>query len=57
MKIPLKERAKQFLMENKYSVIPVGANKIPLVPWTEYQHRFPTIAEIDAWWEKYRSSL
>jgi len=53
MNLPLRERAKMFLIENKYSVFPTGKNKIPLVPWIEYQNRFPTIEEIDAWWDKF----
>ena len=53
MKLPMKEQAKMFVMENKYSVFPTGKNKIPLVPWVQFQHRFPTIEEIDAWWDQF----
>ena len=57
MPLPMKEVAKMLLMENKYSIIPVGPNKIPLVPWTEYQHRFPSVEEIDAWWDKFPMAM
>lgn len=49
----LKEIAIDFLTKNKVSVIPVGPDKIPLISWKEYQTRFPTVEEINAWWEKY----
>lgn len=53
MSIPLKERAKMFVFENKYSVFPTGKNKIPLVPWIQFQKRFPTEQEIEDWWTKW----
>ena len=31
------------------SIIP-QKNKIPLVPWTDYQRRHPTEDEIKKWW-------
>jgi archaellum biogenesis ATPase FlaH len=31
-------------------VIPVGADKRPLVSWKEYQSRFPTPEELVGWW-------
>lgn len=44
--------ALQYLSKGK-SVIPVGVNKIPLVPWKEYQSRLPTEQEVTAWWKEY----
>jgi len=35
-----------------YSVIP-QKNKRPLIPWTEFQTRFPTEDEIRKWWTEY----
>ena len=35
------------------SVIPAGNDKIPLIPWKEYQNRLPTEIEIKDWWKKY----
>lgn len=35
-----------------FSVIPVGANKIPLIGWKEFQSRRATPEEILAWWKK-----
>jgi len=52
-KINLKQTAIDLLTKNKVSVIPVGPDKIPLIPWKEYQTRFATIDEINSWWEKY----
>ncbi len=35
------------------SIIPVGANKRPLIDWKEYQNRLATIDEINAWWKQF----
>jgi putative DNA primase/helicase len=35
------------------SLIPVGKDKKPLIPWKEYQSRCATDDEIDAWKERY----
>lgn len=43
----------KYLTECKYSVIPVGKDKKPLVKWQEYQKRLPTEQEILEWWTKY----
>jgi hypothetical protein len=34
-------------------VLPVGANKRPLVEWKEYQKRLPTRAEVEAWFTEF----
>jgi hypothetical protein len=36
-----------------WSVIPVGANKRPLIPWKEYQQRRATKDEIAIWWAEH----
>lgn len=36
-----------------WPIVPVGRNKIPLVPWKEYQNRLPTVKEINQWLEKW----
>ncbi|MBF0594599.1 MAG: bifunctional DNA primase/polymerase [Candidatus Omnitrophica bacterium] len=36
-----------------WSIVPVGRNKIPFVPWKEYQQRLPSVQEIDEWLEKW----
>lgn len=41
------------LVDKKISVIPVGKNKIPLIPWKEFQSRYATHEEIKSWFEKY----
>ena len=35
------------------SVIPVSANKVPLLPWKEYQTRLPSEDEIQRWWTEH----
>lgn len=35
------------------SVIPVGADKKPLISWLEFQSRIATGVEVEGWWEKY----
>ena len=36
------------------SIIPVGANKKPLiVSWKQYQERIATVDEINAWWRQF----
>lgn len=41
-------------LERGWSVIPINPeNKRPLVEWREYQERYPTDEEIDAWWTQY----
>ena len=37
-----------------YSVIPVGQDKKPLIPWTEYTKRHPTTKEVRSWFEKFK---
>lgn len=43
--------AKNYVKNDKLSVIPVGKNKVPLIPWKEFQTRFPTDEEIDQWFD------
>ncbi len=41
-------------LEQDFSVIPVDRiTKKPLIPWKEFQSRFPTEDEIYEWWEKW----
>lgn len=40
-------------LKRGWSVLPCGKNKIPLIPWTEFQNRFPTEEEVKSWFEKY----
>jgi putative DNA primase/helicase len=35
------------------SIIPVGANKKPLVEWKQYQNSSATIIEINKWWQQF----
>jgi len=46
------EAAVQYL-KNGFSVIPVSQNKIPIVPWKEFQTRFPTEEEVRGWFDRY----
>lgn len=45
----MKNKALEYLKKG-VSVIPVGADKIPLISWKEYQTRLPTKEEIEVWW-------
>jgi hypothetical protein len=48
----LKAAAKDYL-SRKLSIIIVGANKIPLIPWKEFTERFATPEEVDGWFERF----
>lgn len=43
----------KFYLKKNISVIPVNKNKIPLIPWREFQNRVATLEEADKWWETY----
>ena len=43
-------------LEKGFSVIPVGADKRPLLNWQDYQKKRATAEEIEAWWEKWPNS-
>lgn len=45
--------ALEYLTKYKFSIIPVGKDKKPLVKWEEFQKRQPTEEEINAWWQKH----
>jgi archaellum biogenesis ATPase FlaH len=52
--IPVDDRAElrkaaKFYIDAEISVIPVGMDKIPLIPWKVYQERRATTEEIEAW--------
>lgn len=56
--VPVNERdelrkAAKFYLDADISVIPVGMDKIPLIPWKVYQERRATIEEVDAWLRAY----
>ncbi len=36
-----------------FSIIPVNADKTPLIKWQEYQSRKPAVAEIEQWWTEW----
>jgi len=40
-------------LRNGISVIPVKKDKIPFIPWREFQTRFATEEEVRSWFEKY----
>lgn len=46
------EVAEKYLAKG-YSVIPVGRDKAPLIPWTEYQKRLATFEEVRAWYKQW----
>lgn len=54
---PINEKLLEFalksLLEDKISIIPVGKNKIPLIPWREFQTRFATKEEVQGWFERF----
>lgn len=47
--ITIKTYAKHYLRNKKWSVIPVGRDKKPLLNWKEFQERHASEAEIDLW--------
>lgn len=51
----MKKEALRYLSRG-LSVIPVGTDKIPLIPWKKYQKTLPTVEEIETWWEEHPSA-
>lgn len=49
----MEQRALQYLLTDGFSIFPVGKDKKPLVPWTEYQTRHATEDEVRAWFKKF----
>ena len=47
---PILEAALFYANHFNYSVIPVGKNKKPIIPWKEFQSRKATTDEIEKWW-------
>src|SRR3990167_6806755 len=55
MKI-INEKLLQYALDSPkkgISVIPVGKNKIPLLPWKGFQEHFATEDEVKKWFETY----
>lgn len=50
--LSLRDEAKKYTHQH-VSVIPVGKNKIPLIPWKEFTERIASDSEIDAWFDKF----
>ena len=50
--LSLREEAKKYTKQN-VSIIPVGKNKVPLIPWKEFTERIATDTEIDSWFDKF----
>jgi replicative DNA helicase len=48
----LKRAAKDYISRN-LSVIPVGANKIPVISWKEFCDRIATPEEVDEWFTRF----
>ena len=46
-------RAAETYVQVGWSILPVGADKRPLISWAAYQTRPPTSEEIDAWWRRW----
>ncbi len=43
------EIGEQYLNKYKLPIIPIGGQKMPLIPWKLYQTQFPSIDEIKLW--------
>lgn len=46
------DHALEYVLTKGYSVLPVGADKRPLVGWKDYQKRLPLENELVTWWGK-----
>src|ERR1035437_3231707 len=40
-------------LKRGWSVIPCGKDKVPSIPWKEFQTRYATEEEVRSWFEKY----
>lgn len=43
-----------FYLKSGFSIIPVGRNKKPHIPWKEFQTRHPSEGEVSTWFDTYR---
>lgn len=51
--ISILDQALELLENRGWSVIPVGENKHPLIPWKQYQEVAPTVEQVREWFTKY----
>jgi len=49
--------AKRYVQKFGFSVIPVGQDKKPLIPWKEYQTRYPKDEELEAWFSDGKNNI
>ena len=49
--------AKEYVYKFGYSVIPVGRDKKPIIDWKEYQTRYPTDEELEAWFSDGKNNI
>jgi hypothetical protein len=52
----MKEAALQLLAKG-LSIIPIGSDKKPLIPWKEYQTCFPTEEKVESWFLKFPKAM
>lgn len=48
----LHQNALEYCASYRFSVIPCGKNKKPLIEWLEFQKRIPELEEVNDWWVK-----
>ena len=51
--VKMRNEALRLLADWKFSVIPVGTDKKPLISWKEFQSRLPTPEEVRGWWTQF----
>jgi len=49
----LLQSALWYLENQRFSVIPIKANKKPFIKWTDYQTRLPDKEQVKDWWHRY----
>ena len=47
------EAALRYLQEYKFSIIPVGLDKKPLIKWQGFQKEYPSSEQVKEWWDKW----
>ncbi|MGB9683103.1 MAG: phage/plasmid primase, P4 family, partial [bacterium] len=49
--------AREYVRKFGFSIIPVGRDKKPIIEWKEYQTRYPTDEELEAWFSDGKNNI
>ena len=49
--------AREYLTKYNFSIVPIQPSKKPYIRWADFQNRYPTREELDAWWGKWPDAM